>query len=143
MMSAFLLTIPVLLETTNQPEKLVHQWRRMYLNAHRRSPAIAVTTGLMYGYAAWSKHAAGEPWCVFAAAALTTVGIVPYTLTFMQSINDALFRADHLAAKGTGLALGEVQRMLIRWGQLSAVRALIPLAGGVMGLLGTCGILVL
>ncbi len=141
-MSVFLITIPVLIDTTKEPARLVNHWRRVYLSGHVKGPAIAATTGLIHGYAAWNKHAAGEPWRVFALAGLTTVCIVPFTLTFMQSTNNALFRADDLAIKGTEPALAEAQRLVIRWGRLNAIRALIPLAGGVLGMLGACGILV-
>ncbi|KAL2131430.1 hypothetical protein VTI74DRAFT_5120 [Chaetomium olivicolor] len=141
-MSVFLITIPVLVETTKQPGKLVNQWRRVYLSGHVKGPAIATTTGLIYAYAAWSKHAAGEPWRVFAAAGLTTVSIVPYTLIFMQRTNNTLFRADDMASKGHEPPLAEAERLVKRWGVLNAIRALIPLAGGVIGLLGTCGLLV-
>ena len=79
---------------------------------------------------------------MFAVAGATTVSIVPYTLTFMQGTNSALFRADDLAVKGTEPAWSEAERLVLRWGRLNAIRALIPLAGGVVGLLGACGILV-
>lgn len=141
-MSVFLITIPVLVETTTQPGKLVNQWRRVYLSGHIKGPAIAATTGLVYAYAAWSKYAAGEAWRIFAVAGLTTVSIVPYTLTFMQGTNNALFRADDLAAKGTEPARADAERLVRRWGKLNAIRALIPLAGGVLGLLGACKIVV-
>ncbi len=141
-MSVFLITIPVLVETTRQPGKLVNYWRKVYLSGHVRGPAIAATTGLIYAFAAWRKHTAGEPWRVFAVAGATTVSIVPYTLTFMQGTNSALFRADDLAVKGTEPAWSEAERLVLRWGRLNAIRALIPLAGGVVGLLGACGILV-
>lgn len=139
-MSVFMITIPVLVETTRQPGNLVNSWRKVYLSGHVRGPAIAGATGLIYAFAAWRKQAAGEPWRVFAVAGATTVSIVPYTLTLMQGTNNALFRADDLAVKGTEPAWAEAERLVIRWGRLNAIRALIPLAGGVMGLLGACGI---
>ncbi len=141
-MSVFMITIPVMIETTRQPGKLVNHWRRIYLSGHIRGPAIAATTGLIYACAAWSKYAAGEPWRVFAAAGLATVCIVPFTLTFMQGTNNALFRADDLASKGTEPAWADAERLVRRWGRLNAIRALIPLTGGVIGLLGACKLLV-
>ncbi|KAK4175384.1 hypothetical protein QBC36DRAFT_241279 [Triangularia setosa] len=140
-MSVFLITIPVLIATTKQPAKLVNQWRCVYLSGHVKGPAIATTTGLVYVYAAWSKYAVGEQWRVFALAGATTVSIVPYTLTFMQGINNALFRADDMAGKGVEPSWADAERLVLRWGRLNAIRALIPLAGGIIGLLGTCKML--
>ena len=140
MMSVFMITIPILVETTRQPGKLANAWRKVYLSGHVRGPAIAGATGLIYAIAAWRKHAVGEPWRVFAVAGAITATIAPYTMTIMQGTNNALSRADDLAVKGTEPAWAEVERLVVRWGRLNAIRALIPMAGGVMGLLGACGI---
>ncbi|KAK4233375.1 hypothetical protein C8A03DRAFT_38925 [Achaetomium macrosporum] len=120
-MSVFLITIPVLLETTNQPGKLVNQRRRVFLSGH---------------------YAAGEPWRVFAAAGLATVGIASFTLTFMLGTNNALFRPDDLVGKSIEPALPEAVRLVARWGPLNATRAMLPLTGGLIGLLGMSKVLV-
>jgi noranthrone monooxygenase len=141
MMSLFLVTIPVILETTNQPSKLLHRWSRIFYSGHIKGPAISIATGLIYGCAAWSKHAVDRPWRVFVVAGATTVGMVPYTWIIMQSTNNALFRAEAKSKEGNEGTWAEAERLVVRWSWLNAVRALFPLAGAVIGLLGTCKML--
>jgi noranthrone monooxygenase len=138
MMNLFLLTIPVLLETTHQTSQLLHQWSCIYYSGHHKGPAISIATGMIYGCAAWSKHAAGSPWRVFAVAGLTTVGMVPYTWIVMQGTNNALFRAEARSKNGNEGSWGEAERLVKAWNLLNAARALFPLAGAVLGMLGTC-----
>lgn len=142
MMNLFLLTIPVFLETTPQTAQLLHQWSRVYYSGHRKGPAISIATGMIYGVAAWSKHAAGSPWRVFALAGVTTVSMVPYTWTMMQSTNNALFRAEARSKAGNEEGRGEAERLVKSWNRLNAGRALFPLAGAILGILGTCKLLV-
>jgi noranthrone monooxygenase len=142
MMNLFLLTIPVLLETTQQPSQLLYQWSRVYYSGHRKGPAISITTALVYGFAAWSKHAAGSPWRVFAVAGLLTVGMVPYTWIAMLKTNNALFSAEARTKNGHGQAWGKAESLVKTWSRLNAVRALFPLTGAIFGLLGTCKLLV-
>lgn len=141
-MNLFLLTIPVLLETTQQTSQLLHQWSRVYYSGHRKGPAISITTGLIYGFAAWSKHAAGSPWRVFALAGVTTVSMVPYTWIVMQSTNNALFRAEARTKSEQEQSWGEAVSLVKAWNRYNAVRALFPLAGAILGIMGTCKLVV-
>lgn len=141
-MSVYLLAIPVFVETAQQPKQLIRQWSRVFHHGHIKGPIIAIITGLIYGTAAWVKHSSGEPWRVFATAGLVTVSIVPYTLTVMRSINSTLFRVEAQMYNGAAPTQTEAERLVKRWGTLNAVRALIPLTGGVLGLLGTTKVLV-
>jgi noranthrone monooxygenase len=138
MMNLFLLTIPVLLETTHQTSQILHQWSCVFYSGHRKGPAISIATGMIYGLAAWSKHAAGSPWRVFALAGVMTVSMVPYTWIFMQSTNNALFRAEARSKSGNEGTWGEAERLVTAWNRLNAVRALFPLTGAILGMLGTC-----
>ncbi|KAK6069033.1 hypothetical protein SCUP515_09238 [Seiridium cupressi] len=142
-MSVFMLTIPVFLETGNQPGKLIQQWSRVFHHGHIKGPSIAILTGAVYAYAAWSKAAAGQPWRVFALAGATTVAIVPYTWTVMQGTNNRLFLTESQVRKGVDPSWADAERLVTRWGKLNAIRAFIPLAGCVIGLMGTCKMLIL
>ena len=138
MMSLTTLTVPVLMETTTQVSQIVHQWVRVYHYGHMFYPFLAVTTCLLYGYLAYVKHAARKPWRVFAVAGVTTLSMVPYTWIFMVPTNNALFRSHALSQAGQVASWGETQELLIRWNGLHCARSLLPLAGAVIGLLGTC-----
>lgn len=137
-MNLFLLTIPVLLETTQQTSQLLHQWSRVFYSGHRKGPAISIATGLIYSLAAWNKHAAGNPWRIFALAGATTVSMVPYTWIFMQSTNNALFRAEARTKSEQEQSWKEAESLVKAWNRYNAVRALFPLTGAILGLLGTC-----
>ncbi|KNG83779.1 hypothetical protein ANOM_008218 [Aspergillus nomiae NRRL 13137] len=142
MMNLHLLTIPILIETTQQPAQLVHQWSRIFYSGHRKGPGIAFVTGALYGYAAWAKHSVGEPWHHWMVAAVTTVSMVPYTWMFMNATNTALFHAeDQFEKGGVEISLLESVRLVKKWDWLNTVRALFPLAGSVMGMLGVCGMM--
>jgi len=140
-MNLFLLTIPVLLETTHQTSQILSQWSHVFYSGHRKGPYISISTGLLYGYAAWSKHDAGESWRVFAVAGATTVAMVPYTWIFMMSTNNALFRAEARSKGGDSVSWVEAERLVQTWNKLNAVRALFPLTGAILGILGTCKLL--
>lgn len=141
-MNLFLLTIPVLLETTQQTSQLLHQWSRVFYSGHRKGPAISIATGLIYGFAAWSKYAAGSPWRVFALAGVTTVSMVPYTWIVMQSTNNALFRAEARSKSEQEQSWAEAESLVKAWNRFNAVRALFPLAGAILGILGTVKLVV-
>jgi noranthrone monooxygenase len=139
MMNLFLLTIPVMLETTHQPAQLLHQWSCIFYSGHHKGPPISIATGLIYSYAAWSNHTAGIPWKVFALAGALTVGMVPFTWIFMMGTNNALFRAEAKSKSGGGgSSWKEVESLVKTWNGLNAIRALFPLSGAVLGILATC-----
>ncbi|KKK21811.1 hypothetical protein ARAM_004339 [Aspergillus rambellii] len=137
MMSVFLLTIPSVLETTTDPGQLLHHWARVFLNGHVKGPIICITTTFLYGLAAFTKYSAGEPWRVFAAAGIVTISMVPFTLVVIDPVNTALFRMESEAKKGTVAPWAVVEPLVQKWNRLNLTRAFCPLAGAVLGLLGT------
>jgi len=138
-MNLFLLTIPVMLETTHEPAQLVQQWSCVFKNGHRKGPIISIATGLMYCYTAWSNHAGGAPWKVFALAGALTMGMVPYTLITMGGTNNALLRAEAKIKSGDdGISWKDVAILVRTWNKLNAIRALFPLSGAVLGMLAIC-----
>ncbi|KAI4127297.1 MAG: hypothetical protein LQ338_003257, partial [Usnochroma carphineum] len=134
-----LLVLPVLLDTNAQPLPLATQWVRVYHYGHRIYPALAITTCLLYSYAAYAKHATNTSgWRVFTTAAAMTIGMLPFTWVFMTTTNNALFRVQRQGEKSG--KLGEVEALVRRWRGLHFVRCLFPLGGAVLGLLGFMGL---
>lgn len=142
MMNISTLAVPVLIDTTTQTPQLFNQWVRIYHYGHRSLPAMSIATCLLYGYAAFSKHAAGGPWHVFAVAGATTLSMLPFTWIFMLRTNNALFRAQKESKAGRVANWDEALKLVTTWSWLHFVRSLFPLAGAVLGLLGTCQVLV-
>ncbi|KAL4917421.1 hypothetical protein BDW62DRAFT_201853 [Aspergillus aurantiobrunneus] len=137
MMSVYLLAVPSLFETTTDPGHLLRHWSRIFLNGHIKGPIICVTTTALYGLASITKYAAGQPWGVFATAGLTTISMVPFTLTLMAPTNNALFRLEGEVSKGNTPAWSDAERLVRTWNRFNATRAFFPLIGAIMGLLGT------
>ncbi|KAJ9660484.1 hypothetical protein H2201_006906 [Coniosporium apollinis] len=140
MTNLFLLTFPVLIETSPSTTVLLQQWKRIFLRGHIQGPALSVTTGLIYAYAAYAKSQQGQNWKGLAIAGATTVSMIPYTWTVMTGTNNKLWAAATGEAKLT-VGSREAQGLINRWSRLNAVRAMFPLAGGVLGLLSVLGVL--
>ncbi|EME39098.1 anthrone oxidase-like protein [Dothistroma septosporum NZE10] len=140
MMSLFLLTIPVILETTTVPSQLLNQWHRIFYRGHIQGPLISIATGLLYSYAAYQRSQRGAAWKPFAVSAAVTVAMIPFTWVFMANVNNSLFRAVAVTEKGGEGNWNEAQGLVRSWGAWNAVRALFPLSGAVLGLLSTCKI---
>jgi len=74
---------------------------------------------------------------MFAAAGITTMIIVPYTLILMAPTNDTLFRLEKDSEVTSATSLVEAQNLVRKWGWLHVVRSLFPLAGAILGLMGS------
>ena len=135
MANLFLLTIPVLIETSPSASLLLQQWKRIFQRGHVQGPAIAVSTGLMYAYAAYTKSQQGQPWRAFAVAGATVVSMVPYTWVVMARTNNKLWAAVTGESKGGTVNSAEAQGLVNTWSRLNLFRAMFPLAGGILGLL--------
>jgi hypothetical protein len=99
-------------------------------------PKFAGLVGASYAFTAYDTRKRGGIWKGFAVAAALVVAIVPYTILFMGSTNDAL----HSIAGGTHIvAESEVTNLINKWGWLNLGRSLLPLAGGVAGIVTFLG----
>ncbi|CAK1361649.1 unnamed protein product [Cercospora beticola] len=136
-MSLFLLTIPVITKNTSEGPHLIRQWSDIFHSGHRKGPGIAIATAVLYAFGAYTKNSEGQSYGIFLAAAATTVSMIPYTWVFMKRTNDALFAAEENGRTDIYDASALVQS----WNRLNAIRALFPLAGAVLGMLGTTGLL--
>ncbi|KAF5017729.1 hypothetical protein F66182_10327 [Fusarium sp. NRRL 66182] len=124
---ASLMAVPAALSA---PSTSATVWQEIFNRGIALMPKLAATTAASYLYGAFSAHQDGRSWKGLATSALLTVAIVPYTILFMSSTNNFLFKA----ASGTlGASQDEVSRLIGRWGVLNLGRSLLPLAGTVVG----------
>lgn len=76
---------------------------------------------------------------LYGLAALLTVGIAPYTLVIMKGTNGRLIakseEKETVREGKTGGEEGEVRGLLESWARLNAVRSLLPLVGGLAGVM--------
>ena len=137
-MSLALVAVPVLLDTSIEAAQLLVQWARLYHYGHQMMPTIAIGTLLLYAYTCTQKRAAKRPWGLFALAGMTTISIVPFTWIVMVPTNSELFRLEALS-KADPLVLGisEAKEQVVKWTWMHATRSLLPLAGAILGTLGT------
>lgn len=139
MMSLSLVAIPVLLDTTTDATQLLDQWTCLYQYGGQFLPPIAICTVLLYLYICKQKRAAKRPWRILALAGITTVSVIPFTLLIMVPTNNELLRLQ-AASEAEPLVLFQIsgaKELVVRWTRLHLTRSLFPLAGAVLGTLGT------
>ncbi|PYH87001.1 DUF1772-domain-containing protein [Aspergillus uvarum CBS 121591] len=125
-------------------------WKRIYTASSTQNPPVAAGTAAAFVYLAWTVARAVEPplllqvlssssrisgyagpgWW-YAAAAVLTVGVVPYTAVVMRGTN---WREREREKGAEAEAEAEsTSGLLKRWAVLNAVRSLLPLVGGLCG----------
>lgn len=97
------------------------QWAPSYKRATWLQAPLALVS-LLCGIAAWLAGD-GIGWLV---AALLVGAVVPFTFGVIMPTNHRLL------APGRDLASAETRELLVRWGQLHAVRTALSLAGTVL-----------
>ena len=130
MMNLFLLTIPLLLETSTSTTHLLRQWNLVFYKGHVQGPSISIATGLTHAFAAWRS---GDK--RFAIAGAITVSMIPYTWIFMRNVNNGLFAASEWADEIKEGSNERVRQLVNTWSRFNAVRALFPLAGAILGMI--------
>lgn len=93
-------------------------------------PKVAVTTTLMYSYAAFDAYQTSSNWQGYVAAAACVVAIVPFTLTAMRDINGKLHKA---AAAKTETDKTQVAALVKRWDKFNMTRSALTFMGAVVG----------
>ncbi|KAG6367966.1 hypothetical protein INS49_002166 [Diaporthe citri] len=128
------LAIPGLLSTSSAvpSQILAQQWAGIYNKGKVLGPQVAAVSLLGYGYLMYDRSRQSRGWGKYVGAAALTVGIVPFTVFFMDATNQALLgvaagTAGHLSAEA-------VRDLLVKWRVLNLVRSLFPLAGALLGL---------
>lgn len=95
-------------------------------------PTTGAFIALNYLYLASRHRAQGVEWRGYATGALSNLLLAPFTLVVIGNINNRMISA--LSEEGKPLSQGAARAMISRWGDLSAVRIAMPLAGAVLGL---------
>jgi hypothetical protein len=101
---------------------------------------MAVGTFSLYMYTSIKKRSARKSWGFFALAGITTLSILPFTWVFMVPTNNELFRLE-VVSKAEPLVKGivEAKELVVKWSWLHLTRSMLPLAGTVLGAVGTFG----
>lgn len=112
---------------------LNRQWQEVYYRGHKVGPAGALGGGFTFGAASYVANTTTAT-RIFAAAAVASFAIVPYTLVFMLSTNDEL----HRRATSAGKEVDEEKtlRLLSKWVGMSKTRANIALMAACLGVVG-------
>ncbi|ROV88793.1 hypothetical protein VSDG_08985 [Cytospora chrysosperma] len=133
-----ILAVPGLLSTTTPVpgQVLAQQWAGIYSQGKVLGPQAAVISLLGYGYLLYGRSRQGRGWGDCLGAMGLTIGIVPFTLIFMDPTNQALLR---VAEGSSSLGSEAVGELLVRWKWLNLTRSMFPLAGGLLGLYGLVG----
>lgn len=114
----------------------------MFENGKTQNPPIAVAVAASFFYLAWSvrsgaplfKQTAYSRSGLFSAAAVLTLGIVPYTILTMKSTNDALLEK---AKSAPEISDTETSRLIEKWTALNAIRGYLPLTAAAVGLVAS------
>ncbi|CEJ59424.1 hypothetical protein PMG11_08049 [Penicillium brasilianum] len=129
-------------EDNVHPATIAKQWRNMFENGKTQNPPIAAAVAASFFYLAWSvrsgaplfKHTAYSRSGLFSAAAVLTLGIVPYTIVAMKRTNDTLLEK---AKSVSEISDTETSTLIEKWTTLNAVRGYFPLAAAVIGMVAS------
>ncbi|KAI0001236.1 hypothetical protein F4779DRAFT_622446 [Xylariaceae sp. FL0662B] len=128
--SLSLVGIPTILNTGAPLDVMLRQWRFQFLRGRAFMPITGVLTAANYLFVAYSYYAKGLEWRGFAAAGLSTFSIIPFTLVFIMKTNSQLLAACESSDKKEKTMSNSTATALIKkWGELNAVRQLVPLIG--------------
>lgn len=150
-------TVPALLQSKAKdgiPSTVIMKiWRQVYEAGHGHSPQIAIFTSAGFGFLGWSAHSSARasrtPTLFYTAASLLVVGIIPFTLVFMRPVNqECAARAAKNDVPESLTPSSEhhkcdlseqraTEDILASWARMAGVRSMLPLAGGLLGLLAT------
>lgn len=134
------ITLPVVKADTTPPKIMVSQWRALYKRGAASAPPVALLASSCLGYTAYqhSLYSAPEAWKFLTAAAVTTMSIVPYTLSCMRATNGRLMELAADAEKeGEWVKRDEATELLGKWNILNAIRGLFPLTAVVLAWVGS------
>ncbi|KAJ5833269.1 hypothetical protein N7474_001580 [Penicillium riverlandense] len=129
-------------EDNAPPKLIVKQWRNVYEAGKAQNRPIAAITASAFFYLAWSvrsgaplfRQAAYSQAGLYSAAAILTLGIVPYTIVAMSNTNNALLNMAKPKIELSDRNQAESVTLLDKWVNLNLFRSLLPLAGGLIGI---------
>lgn len=132
------IVIPVFLDTDAESAHLLRHWVRLYHYGHIYMPGLCIATVGLYGYSSLRlKGWNSQHWTTYAAAATTTIAMVPFTWLFMTPTNNILFGWEEMATAGAPVAeLEAVRKVVVKWAWLHLARSVFPLIGVIVGFTG-------
>lgn len=133
-MLGMMTTMPVILSTNTIGRQLAHQWATAFGYGHIIGQSLCGGTILLHTYIAMQSRSYPAEDKMFylvgwqLAAAITTLGLIPFTRVFMSPTNNLIFAlaADEKADFET------VRKLVVKWVRLHLVRCMFPLAGSIM-----------
>ncbi|EME46282.1 hypothetical protein DOTSEDRAFT_108327, partial [Dothistroma septosporum NZE10] len=132
MMSMSLVTVPIFQEASLDATSLLTQFKSFHTHGHFYGPASTMSISLLHAYTAFRKCSAGRPWRLSVVAAAASIAVWPFTILFMDPINNLLFEWKDTAAK---VSLLQVQENLAQWERLHTTRTIFLLCGALAGCL--------
>jgi Domain of unknown function (DUF1772) len=108
-------------------------WRHTLQNGVKVCPPFAVAATITHVFNTYiNRNSAFDRAKYSAAAAVSTIAIVPFTMIFLAPTNEELFKREQ-AARGTatGVELSSLE-LVKKWGRLNLTRAFLPAAGAVV-----------
>ena len=128
--------MPSLLSSPASADVLAKQWLQGFTRGKALGPSLAGLSLAVYSYLAYDARAKGDAkWLAWAAAGVLTISIVPFTLVFMDTTNQALIAAA-TGGSSKSLASGATSELVTKWKHLNLVRSVLPLTGTVVGFYG-------
>ncbi|KAI0151666.1 hypothetical protein GGR57DRAFT_179177 [Xylariaceae sp. FL1272] len=124
--------IPTILSGQTSSEVMIRQWRHQFLRGKAIFPALGALNAVNFWTIAYHCFSHGLEWRGFAVAGASTMFIIPFTLVFIMDTNKKLL-AEH-DSKVKTMGEGTVKSLIRKWGDLNAVRAVVPLVGTVVAL---------
>lgn len=120
--------IPAISLALSTPTLACQQWKKLYTLGRAFSPPLALISAGSFGWV-WFHADQGA----YAVAAGLVISIIPWTLIMMKGTNNSIasFAGHQDGEEGEAAA---IKKLLDRWAALNFIRALFPLAGGVVGL---------
>jgi len=137
--SLSLITVPAIL-TNPTNASLLTCWRQTLQEGVKVCPpsAVAATIAHLLNFYINRNASSSSPSSAHrikfssAAAAASTIAIVPFTAMLMASTNEELFRREQ-AARGTATGVEPSSIELVKkWGRLNLTRAFLPAAGALI-----------
>jgi hypothetical protein len=124
--------VPVIFSNTTNAAFLT-SWRHTLDNGVRVCPPLAVAATVAHLINAYLNRNFSDDRAKYSAiAAVSTIAIVPFTMLFMASTNEALFKREQAAlGTSTGIESGSLE-LVKKWGRLNMTRSFLPAIGAVV-----------
>lgn len=130
-----LIAIPALANLL--PGERVRAFRGLYNVGGIRSPALGIFTSSVLAYNSWLSYSTAKDqstWTLYAAAAISTLTVAPFTVLIMGPTNARLLKLAEKADKGQMISDKDVAALLRKWKFLNYTRYILPLVASVLTL---------